>query len=212
MVFVGDSSGNHQPANVLVAEIGAATVVKLADFGVSVMARDDTPGGAQRAVSPLVALLTGEVDESAGTESSLTSSDFDDLPTNERNARRDKDAAPAQAAPAGRTRGDDLTEIGAIVGTPMYMAPEISFGSRHAQPAADVFAFGVIAYELVTRELPFKKPPVGSVMRQETLLLPHGLRKRSDLDQALITLFERALNVDPAQRPTAAKLAEALSR
>jgi len=94
----------------------------------------------------------------------------------------------------------------------MYMAPEASFGSRHAQPASDVFAFGVIAYELLTRELPFKKPPVGSVMRQETLVLPHGLRKRSDLDQALIVLFERALNVDPAQRPTAAKLAEALSR
>jgi serine/threonine protein kinase len=94
----------------------------------------------------------------------------------------------------------------------MYMAPEISFGSRHAQSSSDVFAFGVIAYELLTKELPFKKPPVGSVMRHETLVLPQGLRKRTDLDKGLISLLEKALNVDPAQRPTAAQLAEALTR
>ena len=49
-------------------------------------------------------------------------------------------------------------------------------------------------------------------MRQETLLLPHGLRRRADLDKGLISLLERAMNFDPALRPTAAQLAEALGR
>ena len=98
-----------------------------------------------------------------------------------------------------------------IVGTPMYMAPEISFGSRHAQPSSDVFAFGVIAYELLTKEMPFQRPPVGTVLRQETLRIPMGLRARSDLDPVLVALFQRALSMDPAQRPTAAELATALA-
>jgi hypothetical protein len=114
-----------KPANVLCAEGPAGTVVKLADFGVSVMARRDDPGPvSQRPVSPLVALLTGEVDENEPTESSLAESDFDDLPTNERDARRNPKLASAQAPAVGEEpqqktteRGADLTEVGAIVGT-----------------------------------------------------------------------------------------------
>jgi serine/threonine-protein kinase len=93
----------------------------------------------------------------------------------------------------------------------MYMAPEISFGSRLAQPPSDVFALGVIAYELLTKQLPFQRPPVGTVLRQETLRIPSGLRGLVDLDLRVLSLLERALSMDPEHRPTAAELAMALT-
>lgn len=201
-----------EPANILIAEAapGAPPLVKLADFGISVVARDDKGGApGKQAISPLVSLLTGEADaeEVSLSEVSVEEPARPSAPSGERDRR-----ASAPAATAGDlARADDLTEAGMIVGTPMYMAPEISFGSRHAQPPSDVFALGVIAYELLTKELPFRRPPMGTVLRQETLRIPTGLRALTDLAPALLALFERALSMDPAQRPSAAELATALT-
>lgn len=174
------------------------------------MARDDKGGApGKQAISPLVSLLTGEADaeEVSLSEVSVEEPARPAAPSGEGGRRASAPAAP----PGGPARADDLTEAGMIVGTPMYMAPEISFGSRHAQPSSDVFALGVIAYELLTKELPFRRPPVGTVLRQETLRIPTGLRARTDLDSTLVALFERALSMDPAQRPSAAELATALT-
>jgi hypothetical protein len=52
-----------------------------------------------------------------------------------------------------------ITMTGALIGTPMYMAPECVRGARAIQAPADVFAFGLIAYELVSGRAPFSMPP-----------------------------------------------------
>ncbi|MBK8266356.1 MAG: protein kinase [Nannocystis sp.] len=91
------------------------------------------------------------------------------------------------------------------------MAPELAAGSRLAQAASDLFSFGVLAYELLTGDLPFSEPPILQVIANKGVLTCEPLAKRCpDLHPALIAALERCLAVDPATRPTAHDLASAL--
>jgi serine/threonine protein kinase len=51
--------------------------------------------------------------------------------------------------------GDDLTETGIVLGTPVYLAPERLAGEP-ATPESDIYAMGVVAYEMLTGERPFR--------------------------------------------------------
>lgn len=105
-----------------------------------------------------------------------------------------------------------LTQTGILVGTPMYMAPELSEGSRDARPASDVFSLGVIAYEVLTGEVPFLRPPVWARFRGEVPPAPSLSRKRPDLPRELHTLVDSCLHFDAAERPTATAVATQLLR
>src|SRR5262249_48677885 len=57
-----------------------------------------------------------------------------------------------------------LTQTSQVIGTPAYLAPELATG-RPAGPAADVYALGVMAYEVLTGDRPFAaESPVGLMM------------------------------------------------
>jgi len=67
-----------------------------------------------------------------------------------------------------------LTATGMITGTPQYMAPEQATGTKIG-PAADVYALGIVAYEMLTGRVPFAADtPVATMMKhvQEPLPLP----------------------------------------
>lgn len=54
----------------------------------------------------------------------------------------------------GDDEQDHVTGVGEVLGTPIYMSPEQAAGSSRISPAADVYAFGVIAYELLSGHPP----------------------------------------------------------
>jgi predicted ATPase len=115
-------------------------------------------------------------------------------------ARRLPGAAGGPAADGG------ATDPGTRLGTPLYMSPEQAWGEP-AGPASDVFALGVVLYELATGRHPFRTSSEGGLLHAIAAhpVVPPGL------PAALDGLVQRMLAKDPCRRPTAAEVAEALT-
>lgn len=104
-----------------------------------------------------------------------------------------------------------LTLPGQIVGTTLYMAPERALG-RKADARSDVYAAGVLLYELLAGRVPFMGAPL-DVLSKHVSAAPPPLRSiNAELHSALEPLVMRALAKNPAARyPSAAAMADALS-
>ena len=92
------------------------------------------------------------------------------------------------------------------MGTPSYMAPELERGARQATPASDMFALGVVAYELLSGRAPFAEAPVLARLAGRSCPPPAALENR------IGAFVERCLSFDPAKRPSAAEAEEAIGR
>lgn len=92
-----------------------------------------------------------------------------------------------------------------VSGTPEYMAPERVRGEP-ASVATDIYALGILAYELVTGKVPFEGTVAAVLVAQaEQALPPMTTRDARSVEAALEALVRRAAHKDPAQRhPTAA--------
>ncbi|MFN3240971.1 MAG: protein kinase domain-containing protein [Planctomycetota bacterium] len=116
---------------------------------------------------------------------------------------------------ARETGTGSMTESGAIVGTPMYMAPEVVLGgTQAASTLADVYALGATLYALVTGRPPFDEPTAQGVLKAVTERAPPPPRRlRRDLPEAVEAILEKAMSRDPALRyGSALELAEDLER
>ncbi len=107
------------------------------------------------------------------------------------------------------------TETGVPLGTALYMSPEQAEGRRDAVgPPTDVYALGVILYELLAVRLPFKGESTFETLRQVCTLEPPSIRAyRQDVSPDLAAICFQCLAKAPGSRyPTAAALAEDLRR
>ena len=99
-------------------------------------------------------------------------------------------------------------ELRKAVGSPAWIAPEQVVGVR-GDPRSDIFAIGVMLYELATSELPFGNPQTKGGMRQRLWMDPTPPRRlREDLPEWLQEVVLRCLEPEAAKRyPSAAHLA-----
>lgn len=163
-----------KPGNVLLS----GGIARIADFGLASLA--GTVGDTAAAGERRLAL--------ADTINAAASSD--DTQTGLLNR------GSASATPA-------LTRVGDVFGTPPYMAPELERGVHAVKPSSDVFALGLIAYELYTGTKAFDEPPLVMQMSGRNIPSP---------DVTLVPpVIARCLAIDPARRPTAADVAQELA-
>ncbi len=156
-------------------------VAKIADFGIARLGGDTDPS----------------LDATVSADPAVTPTVHADLAH-----------APTEASGAGSSSA--LTATGVLMGTPLYMAPELAQGAHAASPASDVWAFGVLAYEALSGKRPFATVPVldalaGKNAQSAPAIAAHGLSVEC------ARVVERCLAIDPGARPTATELARVLA-
>jgi eukaryotic-like serine/threonine-protein kinase len=93
---------------------------------------------------------------------------------------------------------ESLTQLGTSVGTPAYMAPEQAAGDPDLDHRADIYAVGVLAYEMLEGQPPFTGTPQ-SVMSAHLTKAPPAMT-RPDLSSALRRTVLKCLEKDPSHR------------
>ena len=108
--------------------------------------------------------------------------------------------------------GGGLTTTSTAVGSPMYMAPEQMRGSRATDARADVWALGVVLYELLTQRCPFEAESLPDLCIKVVGEPPTPITAwRQDLPAEIVAVVARCLEKDPVGRfADARELASAL--
>ena len=94
-----------------------------------------------------------------------------------------------------------LTVTGMAVGTPAYMSPEQAMGDRDIDGRSDIYSLGVVAYQMLAGETPFKATNTPAMLMKHVSEPPPPLRgRRHDLPSAFANAIERALAKRPEDR------------
>jgi serine/threonine protein kinase len=113
----------------------------------------------------------------------------------------------ADDSPVPKTQYDsktssELTRVGAVLGTPLYMSPEQCRG-EHLDPRSDIYSLGVIAYQMLAGAPPFEGD-FKDVMEAHKAVEPPKLRARK-VRRKLKRTIHSALEKDPEKRPQTAE-------
>lgn len=116
------------------------------------------------------------------------------------------DFGVARAVGLSTTSGDrGLTSVGVALGTPAYMAPEQGAADPATDHRADLYALGVLAYELLAGALPFPHRAPAALLAAHATEVPADVRsKRPEVPPALGALVMALLAKAPADRPPSA--------
>jgi len=99
-----------------------------------------------------------------------------------------------------------LTTSGAMVGTANYLAPETIYGGK-ATTAVDVYALGVVLYELLTGRPPYAGGPAWAILRRHVERSPEPVE---GMPPAAWRVIEACMDRRPGRRPTATELVTTL--
>ena len=112
---------------------------------------------------------------------------------------------------AKATEQSSITQVGSVLGTAAYLAPEQGRG-EDAGPPADIYALGVVAYQLLSGRLPFEGASLTELaIKQQREPPPRLDTIVAAVPPELARAVEVAMRIDPRQRyPTAAEMGRAI--
>jgi serine/threonine protein kinase len=114
---------------------------------------------------------------------------------------------------AGRQTERKISREHDLVGTPMYMAPEVLAGGVPASASSDVYSAGVLLYHLVTAEYPVEGRSIDDLRDAHRQGRRHLLiERRPDLPMPFVQVIERALAAPPQRYASAGAFLEALGK
>ena len=101
----------------------------------------------------------------------------------------------------GDQANPNLTASGSLVGSPAYMSPEQVRAPKSVDTRTDVWALGVILYELLTGKSPFSADTLGETLARIVTETPLSIRElRADVPEGLDTVVRRCLRREPERR------------
>jgi len=131
------------------------------------------------------------------------------------NLLRGRDGGQVKLADFGIAKAaeqSDITKIGSVLGTAAYLSPEQARGEP-AGPASDLYALGVVSYQLLAGRLPYEAASLTDLARQQDSVAPPPLHEVDPaIPRELSQVVARALERDPADRfSDAAEMERALA-
>jgi serine/threonine-protein kinase len=94
----------------------------------------------------------------------------------------------------------DMTKVGSVLGTAAYLSPEQARGET-AGPGSDLYALGVVAYQLLAGRLPYEAASLTDLARQQDSVAPPPLHEiDANIPKPLSHVVVQALERDPAHR------------
>jgi serine/threonine protein kinase len=194
-----------KPSNIfLCGDAEDPASVKILDFGLAKFAgpreRQKRPAGDRDLRSPIEAVIgePAHALEDGGQTAEIALPDGEGL---------DGGATEGLTIGAGgegmETSVDPQTREGSVVGTLGYIAPEV-LGGEEAMPAADLYAFAVLVYELLTGRPPFTGSSAQLMAAPLRSSPPPPSSALKDLPQAIDSILLDALSRYPEDRPARA--------
>ncbi len=99
-----------------------------------------------------------------------------------------------------RDGGSQLTQVGAVMGSPEYMSPEQARGRDDLDLRTDVWSFSVMLYEAVTGVTPFTSPNYNALLRMIVEEEAPSLRQLAAADDALSEILAQGMSKEPSAR------------
>jgi serine/threonine-protein kinase len=202
-----------KPSNILLSRghDGTRPTIKITDFGISAVA------GEARLSDMIIrasAVSGAALEEEAALAAGLTPQahlEYDDEAATEILDPADQATRIPDSKPVSGPRSDDFTATGVIFGTPQYMAGELTQGTKSATRSSDMFAIGIIAFELLVGKRPFRESPLEARLKGRAMPTPPPFASVCpDLPREVAVMLDLTLSHDSAARPEARALGDSI--